>query len=209
MQSFTIQVSGDEGQSFACADDDAILRAALRSCIGLSYECNSGGCGLCQFELVDGEIRELWPEAPGLSPRAGEHGRDIVCVASGSGLSPVLSILAAAVRAPKLSVRDLHLFYGGRGPQDICVHQIIAADPLLSERVTLHTAMSDENAPGGDRWEGERGFVHELVERTLGERIACFDFYFCGPPPMMDAVQRRLMFGYQVPASQLFFDRFF
>lgn len=341
MQSFVIQVSGSEEQSFTCAEDDTILNAALRSSVGLSYECNSGGCGSCQFELLDGEIRDLWPEAPGLSPRArqrgrrlacqsvplsactikasasndnvppipphrqrlklsgiealtpdmaeftfeteggadflpgqfamlglpnvtgpraysmsnlpndaGEwrfivkrvpggvgtaflfeelkpgdelyldapygnsylrtgNGRDIVCIAGGSGLSPVLSILSAAVRAPELSSRELHLFYGGRGPQDICAPEIIAADPLLRERVKLHTAISDEDAAGAAQWEGERGFVHELVEKTLGERLAGFDFYFCGPPPMTDAVQRMLMFEYKVPTSQLHFDRFF
>ena len=341
MQSFSIRISGPEEKPFRCGADDTVLSGALRSGIGLAYECNSGGCGSCQFELLDGELKDLWPDAPGLSPRArqrgkrlacqsvplsdctiraqlaktpipavaprrqaltfasarpltpdmsefsfrssgpaeflpgqyamlglpaleslraysmcnlpnaaGEwnfivkrvaggkgtgvlfdalkpgdtvsvdtpygnsylrtdNGRDIVCIAGGSGLSPVLSILRAAVRAPELSGRAIHLFYGGRGPQDVCVPHIFDADQLLRERVVLHTAISDTAAPGADQWSGERGFIHELVRKTLGAEIPAFDFYFCGPPPMTDAVHRMLLLDYKVPAGQLHFDRFF
>ena len=341
MKSFSVRVSGAEDKAFRCDADDTVLSAALRAGIGFPYECNSGGCGTCQFELLEGDLAELWPEAPGLSPRArgrgkrlacqsvpgsdctikvalndemapaiaprrqmlafvgsrpltddmaefsfrsngpaeflpgqfatirlgnvqghraysmsnlpnaaGEwhfvvkrvpggkgtsvlfdalapgdevsvdgpygnsylrtaNGRDIVCIAGGSGLSPVLSILRAAVRAPGLSDRRIQLFYGGRGPRDICVPEILAADPLLRERVVLHTAISDDNAPGAAEWAGERGFVHELVRKTLGEQIPQFDYYFCGPPPMTDAVHRMLLLDYKVPARQLHFDRFF
>ncbi|PKO36342.1 MAG: oxidoreductase, partial [Betaproteobacteria bacterium HGW-Betaproteobacteria-6] len=41
-------------------DGDTILRAALRAGLGLSYECNSGGCGGCKFELLEGEVETLW-----------------------------------------------------------------------------------------------------------------------------------------------------
>lgn len=342
MHGFRIQVDAPEATAYTCEPGDTLLGAALRSGTGLPYECNSGGCGSCQVELVDGKVRELWPDAPGLSPRARErgrrlacqcvplgdctiqvpsrdplspppiaprqqtltleskhsltpdmaefrfrsagsasflpgqfamlevpgvtgpraysmcnlpndagewnfvikrvpggtataqlfdaieagdevamdapygnsylrtgHGRDIACVAGGSGLSPVLSILRAAVREPALSGRRIELFYGGRGPQDICVPAIFAAEPLLGERVTLHTAISDGNAPGAGGWDGARGFVHELVKEVLGSDIPSFDFYFCGPPPMTDAVHRMLLLEFRVPGNQLHFDRFF
>lgn len=344
MKRFSIRVANTEEGGFSCEQGDTILGAALRSREGIPYECNSGGCGSCQFELVEGEIEELWPDAPGLSARARDrgrrlacqcvptgdctirvslkdeaappivpkrqrmsfvqarsltpdmtefsfkapqaadflpgqfamldlsgvqgrraysmsnlanaeglwnfvikrvpggkgtaalfdslgpgdevsldgpygnsylrtgNGRDIVCVAGGSGLSPVLSILRGAVRTPELADRRLFLFYGGRGPQDICVSEIFGADPLLHERVVLHTAVSDDNAPGADGWKGKRGFVHELVREVLaelGEEMPAFDYYFCGPPPMTDAVQRMLLLEHKVPTKQLYFDRFF
>jgi NAD(P)H-flavin reductase/ferredoxin len=341
MTSFSIKVSGAEDAVFSCEAGDTVLSSALRGGVGFPYECNSGGCGSCQFELLEGETDEQWPDAPGLSPRARErgrrlacqcvptgdctikvslnqqmapaiaprrqvltflaahpvtadmsefsfrstgsaeflpgqfasmelpgvdgsrgysmsnlsnseglwnfvikrvpggkatgvlfdslkpgdevaidapygnsylrtdNGRDIVCVAGGSGLSPVLSILRGAVQVPELSDRRLLLFYGGRGPQDICVPQIVNADPQLAARVTVHTAISDEDAPGANEWSGERGFVHELVRKTLGEQIPEFDYYFCGPPPMTDAVHRMLLLDYKLPNKQLHFDRFF
>jgi toluene monooxygenase electron transfer component len=49
--------------------DDSILQAALRSGIGVRYECSSGGCGSCRIKVVSGETEDLWPDAPGLSHR--------------------------------------------------------------------------------------------------------------------------------------------
>lgn len=46
--------------------------------------------------------------------------RDLVCIAGGSGLSPMISIARAFIRASELGQRRLDFFYGGRGPQDIC-----------------------------------------------------------------------------------------
>jgi toluene monooxygenase electron transfer component len=51
--------------------------------------------------------------------------------------------------------------------------------------------------------------VHELVEKTLGDDMPNYEFYFCGPPPMTEAVQRMLMIDYKVPFEQIHFDRFF
>ena len=67
------------GQSFPCDAGDTVLRAALRAGIAFPYECNSGGCGSCQFERVSGDLEELWPQAPGLTPRARERGRQLAC----------------------------------------------------------------------------------------------------------------------------------
>ena len=55
MPEFTIDFDGLD-QTISCAAGDTILRAALRAGLGFPYECNSGGCGSCKFELVDGTI---------------------------------------------------------------------------------------------------------------------------------------------------------
>ena len=46
--------------------------------------------------------------------------RDIVCVAGGSGLAPMVSIARGAAQSGMLKTRHLHFFYGGRTPRDIC-----------------------------------------------------------------------------------------
>ena len=336
-----IRVGDGQGQAFVCAPGDSILAGALRSGLGFPYECNSGGCGSCQFELVEGAVADLWPAAPGISERqrgrgrrlacqsvplgdctvkvaldpgsvppvlpaavravfesrrqltadmaefafrsegpagfrpgqyamlrfeglgsaraysmcnlanpAGEwrfivkrmaggaatallfddlrpgdrlmldgpfgkawlrtgNGRDIVCIAGGSGLSPVMSILRGAAASPDLAGRRLMLFHGGRGPADLCAAAMLDAEPDLRGRVELHVAISDTNAPGAGQWQGARGMIHELVRAQLGDRMADFDYYFCGPPPMTDAVHRMLLIEAKVPAQQLHFDRFY
>lgn len=69
--------SGDV--SFDCASDDTLLRAGLRQGIGLAYECNAGACGSCKFELLEGEVIDLFPDAPGIRPKEREKGKRLAC----------------------------------------------------------------------------------------------------------------------------------
>lgn len=341
MTGHRIQISAPEAAAYECAPGDTILASALRSGLAFPYECNSGGCGSCQFELLEGEVEDLWPEAPGISdrqrgrgrrlacqsvacgdvaikvalaqgeatitgpavreltfigrrdltadmaefsftadgaaqflpgqfamlqipgiagPRAysmsntanaeGElrfivkrvpggkgtaflfdrlmpgatirsdgpfgkgylrmdNARDIVCIAGGSGLSPIMSILKGIDETPALSERRVLLFYGVRGPADACVEDMLSEYTALHKRVELHIAVSDDSAPGAAEWTGARGMIHEIARAHLGEDCADYEFYFCGPPPMTDAVHRMLLLEARVPADQLHFDRFY
>ena len=138
-----------------------------------------------------------------------DNPREIVCIAGGSGLSPIMSILNGVAEDPALVGRRVHLFYGARGPADACVEGLLAEVPGLRERVELHVAISDDAAPGASEWTGARGMIHEVARQALGEACADYEYYFCGPPPMTDAVHRMLLLEAKVPASQLHFDRFY
>jgi len=64
---------------YTCDANDTLLRAGLRQGLGLAYECNVGACGSCKFDLIDGEVDDLWPEAPGLRPKERERGKRLAC----------------------------------------------------------------------------------------------------------------------------------
>lgn len=133
--------------------------------------------------------------------------RHIVGIAGGSGLSPLMSILSSAARSLP-STRRLSLFYGGRRPSDLCAPSMIDRDPVLRGRVECVTAISDPTFDG--EWNGERGFIHDIVKRRLSgdpADLANSDYYFCGPPAMTEAVQRTLL-ELQVPTTQTYYDRF-
>nr|BAC56748.1 ferredoxin reductase component of carbazole [Janthinobacterium sp. J3] len=70
-----------EGQApGTCGSDKSLLVSALANGIGLPYECASGGCGVCKFELLEGTVQSMWPDAPGLSSRDREKGnRHLAC----------------------------------------------------------------------------------------------------------------------------------
>ncbi|HEX4780293.1 MAG TPA: 2Fe-2S iron-sulfur cluster-binding protein [Usitatibacter sp.] len=70
-----------DGTQYACAPDDTLLRAGLRSGLGFPYECNAGSCGTCKVELVEGEIETLRPDAPGLNERDRARNRVLACQA--------------------------------------------------------------------------------------------------------------------------------
>ncbi|MDR8398323.1 Rieske 2Fe-2S domain-containing protein [Paraburkholderia sp. USG1] len=69
----------DSELSYTNAPGDTLLRAALRSGIGFPYECNSGGCGSCMYELASGEVIDRMPDAAGLSARARAAGKRLAC----------------------------------------------------------------------------------------------------------------------------------
>ncbi len=326
-----------EGSDYLQASGDTVLQGALRAGIGFPYECSSGGCGSCKFELLEGEVENLWPEAAGLTERdrrkhkllacqcrpkstlkikvrtgseyqsqllprrrrvtlletqdithdlrefrfrsddpaefqsgqyallhipgvaapraysmsntgnaagewhfqirqiqsgkatgklfheliAGEQieldgpygmaylrnhvARDIVCVAGGSGLAPMIAIARGASQAGLLKTQQLHFFYGARTPRDICGEQILQSLPEMGVNLHYYSIVSQAEAA----WNGETGFVHELVRRVLGSNLTRHECYFAGPPPMTQALQEMLMLEYGVPFEQIHFDRYF
>src|SRR3954453_2066188 len=64
---------------FSCDGMDTITRAGLKAGFGMPYECNAGGCGTCRFELVEGEVVDLYPDAPVLTERDRKRGRKLAC----------------------------------------------------------------------------------------------------------------------------------
>lgn len=83
---------------------------------------------------------------------------------------------------------------------------MFAGEPELKRRVELFSAISDVNAESAI--DGERGLIHEVLAKHIGPNPGQYDFYFCGPPPMTDAVHKLLVLNYRVPSEQLHFDRF-
>lgn len=132
--------------------------------------------------------------------------RDLVCVAGGSGLAPMISIARATTQQDMLATRRLHFFYGARTSRDVCGEDHLRALPGYGERIRYYPAVSE---PAAQEWTGEAGYIHEVVERTLGSRINEFEFYFAGPPPMALAMQEMLVLKHKLPHSQLHYDRFF
>jgi len=130
-----------------------------------------------------------------------------VLIAGGSGLAPILSIARGAVSDPRLAGRTIHVFHGVRSQRDLCAGPELATLPGFGQRVLLEEVVSDPQAEG-EPWAGFTGFVHEHARKLIGDRWAGFEYYFAGPPPMAEAVQRMLIDA-RVPFPQVHFDRFF
>lgn len=128
--------------------------------------------------------------------------RDVVCVAGGSGLGPMLSI-ARGVLAEQ-SARRVHFFLGLRHEGDLGAAEQLQA--LDGERLSTTVVLSSPaDAPA---WAGATGFVHTEVQRQLAPDLSAYDHYMAGPPPMIEAMQDLLMARHQVPFGQIRFDRF-
>ena len=125
-----------------------------------------------------------------LSPAA----RELVAFAGGSGITPVHSLLKAALAS---SGRRVRLLYANRDREAT----IFAAE--LDELVARH----------GDRlqiehhFDVDRGFVDDASVRTFLGDGSDADVYICGPTPFMDVVEGTLL-GAGVPAERIHIERF-
>jgi toluene monooxygenase electron transfer component len=133
--------------------------------------------------------------------------RDIVCIAGGSGLSPMVSIARAKAASSALADRRLDFFYGGRAVRDLAGKAFLEPLSGYADTIHYHAAVSTRDDPT-DGWEGYRGFVHELAAAQLEHRLVECEVYFAGPPAMGEAVQRMLM-ERGVPSDQIHFDQFY
>lgn len=135
--------------------------------------------------------------------------RDIVCIAGGSGLAPMLSIVRGALDQPVLAERCIYLFYGGREPRDIVDPFALGLFRHSERRVRFVPVISEGKTEEATQWSGLRGFVHEAVEGYFDHGYRDYEFYMAGPPPMVEAVRRMLVLRKSVPVQQIHYDRFF
>lgn len=128
--------------------------------------------------------------------------RDIVLLAGGSGLSPMVSIARGAAESGMLSDRKLHVFYGAREEADLCDASVMGA--IAAKNARFIAALSDAD----QGWDGPRGFLHDVVAADMGDRLKDCEIYFAGPAVMSTAVQK-MAHELGVPQDQLHFDEFY
>lgn len=128
--------------------------------------------------------------------------RDIVCLAGGSGLAPMLSIARAV--AAEDSPRRVVFFHGGRTAADVLDVARLDALTGLGARLTYVPVVSGEPVRGL-----AHGLVHEVAAAWLAASIDSFDYYCAGPPPMMQALETMLVRDAGLDAGRVRFDRFF
>jgi ferredoxin-NADP reductase len=111
----------------------------------------------------------------------------IVLIGGGIGITPVLSMLNTLVADGTLK-RQVHFFLGVRNSKDHPMKAHLEELNKLHDNLTLHVCYSgpeDKDVKDRDYQHGERVSI-DLFKRVLPSNN--FDFYLCGPPPMMESV---------------------
>lgn len=141
----------------------------------------------------------LWSNAqPGMGMTlSGPHGAmgatDVnahaVCVAGGTGLAPVVSIVRDRLQKSD-SARFLVLL-GIRRAEDHFAREILQGlEALSAGRVQARVIVSDE--PNGSPWTGDRGLVTDLLTPDLIASVEARAAFVCGAAPMVQACRERL-----------------
>ncbi len=129
----------------------------------------------------------------------------VVLIGGGVGLTPVLSMLNAICEAG--SKRETWLFYGVRNNDDCIMREHLERLDRENENVHLQICFSNptnDDVAGRDFHHSERVSV-ELFKRVLPS--SNYEFYMCGPPPMMEALNADLK-EWSVPEAHVNFEAF-
>ncbi|MDB5656102.1 MAG: phenol hydroxylase [Tardiphaga sp.] len=129
----------------------------------------------------------------------------LLLIGGGSGMSPLWSILCDHLQSGEQ--RPVRFFYGARTRADLFMGDEIATIAAGLPDFAFIPALS--HAADGDQWQGETGFIHEVVQRHLraGSLSGAIDAYACGPAPMIDAVLPVLQMNHVEP-DHIYFDKF-
>jgi p-cymene monooxygenase electron transfer component len=142
-------------------------------------------------------------------PHGTFHLRDgdgpIVCVAGGSGLPPILSMLEEA--ASRAIARPGVLLFGARTTRDLyALERISAISANWAAPFVFLPVLSHE--PADSPWTGARGLVTEFMADALpAVDWAKVQGYLCGPPGMIDVAITSLT-DQGAALGSIFYDKF-
>lgn len=131
-----------------------------------------------------------------------ESDRNVICIAGGSGMAPIKSILLDM--AERGIDRKTSYFFGARTKRDLF---------LLDEMKELESQMKDftfvpalsEPQPE-DNWDGEVGLITDVVGRMVTDGPNS-EAYLCGSPGMIDACIR-VLHELGVSDENIYYDKF-
>lgn len=109
------------------------------------------------------------------------HEGPMLCVAGGTGLAPILSIIRGAVAGAMRN--PIRVYFGARSPRDIYgLSQLKALQQVLPFMKVEVVVTTDENKGLGLR----TGLITDAIAQDLSQ-LNDWRAYICGAPPMVEA----------------------
>ncbi len=128
--------------------------------------------------------------------------REIVMIATGSGLAPFRAMLAQLRESG--SGRRATLYFGDRRPFDLLYHEELLELERLLPDFTYVPTLSRTIAE--DQWTGEKGRVTDLLQKHIPGN-APIDVYICGAPAMVQS-SFDLLIAKGLQAEHIWYDKF-
>ena len=132
---------------------------------------------------------------------------EMVFIGGGTGMAPLRSHIFDQLKRVKTD-RKISFWFGVRSKRDMFYleefERLAAEHPNFTYTVALSEPKKDDN------WDGPVGFIHQVAyDQYLGSHEAPEDceYYMCGPPLMISAVQKMLT-DLGVPEENVMFDDF-
>ncbi len=131
-----------------------------------------------------------------------ESQRNIICIAGGSGMAPIKSILLDMEK--KGITRKAMYFFGARSKRDLFLLDEMRELQQRMPNFTFVPALSEPTEQ--DAWEGEVGLITDVVRRMVKDGPNS-EAYLCGSPGMINACITVLN-ELKVAPENIFYDKF-
>jgi toluene monooxygenase electron transfer component len=173
-----------------------------------------GGCSEWLFKGdADGARVELFGPL-GAATFYPNLGKNILCIAGGSGIAGMMSILSRAHQEHYFDQFHGYLFFGVRTYLDgFYLDELSQLAREFPERLHVTIAFSDEAVPeealqAHPALGFDHGLVHEVAGRHMQGKYQNVRAYLAGPPPAVDASIRMLLLQAKLTADNIRYDKF-
>lgn len=140
--------------------------------------------------------------------------RTMLCIAGGSGIASIMSMLALGCSAGHFSHFEADVYFGVRTAADLFyLDQLSGFASAFPEELKItvvlsHDTPSDELRRRHPALGFASGFPHEIAARELAGRFAGRVAYLAGPPILVDVSIRMLITQARLPARDIRYDKF-
>jgi Na+-transporting NADH:ubiquinone oxidoreductase subunit F len=132
---------------------------------------------------------------------------EMVFIGGGAGMAPLRSHIFDQLKRLETS-RTISFWFGVRSKRDLIYHEELTR--LAAEHSNFNYVVALSEPKEDDEWDGPVGFIHQVAyDRYLAQHEAPEDceYYMCGPPLMVSAVQKMLT-DLGVSEESIMFDDF-
>ncbi len=133
--------------------------------------------------------------------------KEMVFIGGGAGMAPMRSHLYDLLKTNK-SDRKISFWYGARSLREMFYDDEFKAlsekFPNFSYSVGLSEPQEEDN------WKGAVGFIHQILYDNMlkdHDDPTEIEYYMCGPPPMIDAVDK-MLYDLGVEPDMVVYDKF-
>lgn len=137
-------------------------------------------------------------------------GRNLLCIAGGSGIAGMMSILARAAGERYFERYRGWVFFGVRTMRDAFFLKELS---IYAVNVKVTIALSDEEVPetASQDWPAlafAHGLIHEVVKTAMAGKYENVRAYVAGPPPAVDAALRVLLLDAKLTSDNIRYDKY-
>ena len=118
--------------------------------------------------------------------------REMCFIGGGAGMAPMRAHIFHQLLTEKTE-RRITFWYGARSKIEMFYDEEFSELDRNYDNFSYHVALSDPQPE--DHWEGLTGFIHQVAFNTYlknHEDPTEIEYYLCGPPMMLQAVQQML-----------------